>query len=94
MDYLDFDLDLSLDFVFLKTKNTLQCLPTSIVTAFDKVVGTGEDVVYELEELRVVGAELDSCVDAIVHSIWGVRVPVDIEVALYSFRLYTTCHSV
>jgi hypothetical protein len=60
---------------------------TSAVAAFDEVVGAGEDVVYELEELRIVGAQLHSRVDAVVQSIWRICVTVDVEVALYAFRL-------
>ncbi len=47
----------------------LVTVPTSVVTALDEVVGTGEDVVYELEQLGIVGPELHSRVDAVVYSV-------------------------
>jgi hypothetical protein len=34
----------------------LDLIITSVVAAFDEVVGAREDVMYELEKLRIVGA--------------------------------------
>lgn len=59
------------------------------MTAFDEVVSAGEDIVYKMVEVRVVGAEFHSHVDGVVQTIWWISVGIDIEVALNTLRLYT-----
>lgn len=59
------------------------------MAAFDKVVSAGEDIVYKVVEIRIVGAEFHSHVDGVVQTIWRISVGIDIEVALNTLRLYT-----